>query len=67
MTFGRSGQLGVEERPEVVANPKRRKFTAQYLRMMKRQLHAAARWAGCFAAGAVPLLTEASMARRDMA
>ena len=39
--------------PEVVAKPKRRKFTAQYrLRFWRRQRAARspARWAGCFAA-----------------
>ena len=39
--------------PEVVAKPKRRKFTAQYrLRILEEQRAARspARWAGCFAA-----------------
>ena len=36
--------------PEVVAKPKRRKFTAQYRCGFQRAARSPARWAGCFAA-----------------
>ena len=57
--------------PEVVAKPKRRKFTAQYrlriLEEMQRAARSPARWAGCFAARGctAPISTEWRRARRE--